>query len=100
GNVAPYVTGVWAEELTREGIYDAMRNSRTYTSADRNFELAFSANGHIMGSILPAETTEIDISIVLNDPDPQDEIDKVLVYSNNGQVIKEYTDINSNATVI
>lgn len=96
GNVGPYVTGLWAEELTRDSIYEAMRNRRTYTSADRNFELAFSANGHIMGSILPANTEEIEIHIDLHDPDLNDRIETVVIYTNEGEIVKQYDGIGSN----
>lgn len=95
GNVGPYATGMWAEQLTRESIYDAMRNRRTYTSADRNFELAFSANGQMMGAILSADTKEIKIHIDLYDPDLHDRIETVVIYTNEKEMIKEYTNIGS-----
>lgn len=100
GNVNPSVTGLWTYELTREGIYDAMRHRRTYASADRHFTLAFSANGYFMGSILPTETRELHIQIVLEDPDPTDHIDRVLIYSNQGQVVKQYSGNDSHLITI
>ncbi len=95
GTVQPNVTGLWTKQFSRKGIYDAMKNRRTFSSFDRNFELAFSANNQIMGSILPAETSEVNIHIEMRDPDPKDEIDKVVVYKNKGEVVKEYKNINA-----
>ncbi|MBP1914982.1 hypothetical protein J2Z23_001937 [Lederbergia galactosidilyticus] len=93
GTVQPNVTGLWTKQFSRNGIYDAMKNRRTFSSFDRNLELAFSANNQIMGSILPVETKKINIHIEMKDPDPTDEIDKVVVYKNKGEVVKEYKNI-------
>ncbi|ONK23582.1 hypothetical protein BLX87_10205 [Bacillus sp. VT-16-64] len=96
----PGLTGLWTEELTREGIYDALKNRRTYSSFDENFDLKYSANKKMMGSILPKDTKELDIHIDLLDPDKEDHIEKVTIYKNNGEIVKEYTDINSNTFTV
>jgi hypothetical protein len=44
---------VWANQLTRDGIWDALANRRTYALTGDNIRLAFSINGQPMGSILP-----------------------------------------------
>lgn len=51
------VTGIWATELTRAGIYDAYRNRRTYATEDRNLSLSFKVDGNEMGSRLPVPTS-------------------------------------------
>jgi len=43
------LTGVWAEEQTRESIYDAMKARRCYGTTNPRIILRFSANGHPMG---------------------------------------------------
>ena len=68
------------KKLTREGLYEAMRNHRTYVSFDRNLEMAVSAKGQMMGSILPAKTKKINLKIQISDPDANDVLDKVVVY--------------------
>src|SRR5699024_2664629 len=35
GAVQPRVTNIWTNDFTRQGIYDALRNRRTYVSFDR-----------------------------------------------------------------
>ena len=94
--VQPHVTGIWADRLTREGLYEAMRNHRTYVSFDRNLEMAVSAKGQMMGSILPANTKKINLKIRISDPDANDVLDKVVVYKNSGEIVKEYRNIASN----
>lgn len=96
GMVQPHVTGMWADRLTREDLYEAMRNHRTYVSFDRNLELAVSANGQMMGAILPADTNEIALNVRIKDPDANDYLDKVVVYKNSGEIVKEYRNIASN----
>ena len=43
------LTGVWAEEQTRESIYDAMKARRCYGTTNPRIILRFSADGHQMG---------------------------------------------------
>jgi hypothetical protein len=42
--------GVWAEELTRESIFDALWNRRVYATTNVRVILRFSIDGHPMGS--------------------------------------------------
>ncbi|MGC6589388.1 metallophosphoesterase [Paenibacillus sp. Dod16] len=96
GMVQPHVTGMWGDNLTREGLYEAMRNHRTYVSFDRNLEMAVSAKGQMMGAILPADTKEINLFVRMKDPDANDVLDKVVIYKNSGEILKEYRSIASN----
>ncbi|WP_246245894.1 CehA/McbA family metallohydrolase [Paenibacillus lemnae] len=97
GMVQPHVTGMWGDQLTREGLYDAMQNHRTYVSFDRNLELAVSTKGKMMGSILPAKTKKINLKIEIHDPDANDHLDKVVVYKNSGEILQEYNNIASSS---
>jgi hypothetical protein len=45
---------VWANELTRDGVWEALRARRCYALTGDRIELAFSLNGAPMGSVLPA----------------------------------------------
>jgi len=44
---------VWARELTRDGIWEAIQSRRTYALTGDRIALAFSLNGAPMGSTLP-----------------------------------------------
>jgi hypothetical protein len=53
GSYGNGMTCVWAEELTRESIWDALWQKRTYAlTGDKNI-LQFAVNNHPMGSELP-----------------------------------------------
>ena len=49
------IMGVWAEELTREAVWKALRERRVYATMNRRVVLKFSINGHPMGSEIRAE---------------------------------------------
>lgn len=45
--------GVWAEALTRDAIWEALQQRRTYALSGDKIELDFTINGHPLGSRLP-----------------------------------------------
>lgn len=76
-------TVVLAPELSRESIYDAIRNYRVYATEDKNLEITYIVNDEIMGSILEnPQNLRIHISAV--DPDESDSITKVSLIANGG----------------
>ncbi len=48
------LTGVYAEELTRAGIFEAIRKRRCYATTGAPIELFFQVNGHPMGAEISA----------------------------------------------
>ena len=56
---------VWARELTRDGIWEAIAAGRTYALTGDRILLAFSVNGRPMGSVLPPTPERaIEVSVV------------------------------------
>ncbi|MFB6218649.1 MAG: DUF3604 domain-containing protein, partial [Halobacteriaceae archaeon] len=49
------VAGVWAEELTREAVWEALEERRTYGSTGDRIELWYELDGEPMGSVVEAE---------------------------------------------
>lgn len=93
-------TGIWTDSKTREGLYKAFRERSTYSTLDANFELTYSANDSFMGSILPEDTTQLRMYAKLYDPDAEDLLSDVTIYSNNRKIVKQYKNINSNQLLI
>lgn len=89
GTGSPALTGVWAEEQTVEGLYQAMRDRSVYASFDENAQLKFEANGEMMGSILPADTESLDLKIQVTDADDE-KLSSVVVYTNGGKTAHEF----------
>ncbi|MDF2530697.1 MAG: LPXTG-motif cell wall anchor domain protein, partial [Clostridia bacterium] len=72
-----------ADELTRDGIFDAIRDLRVYSTEDKNLEVTYKVNGSLMGSTLDAPDA-LNILINIIDPDDTDKIGKVTIIANGG----------------
>lgn len=72
-------------ELTRDSIYQAMRDMRIYAAEDKNIDVMFKINGEMMGSSLNEPET-LNVSISIKDPDEHDIISKVELISDGGVV--------------
>lgn len=91
---------VLAETFTEEGIYDAIRNYRVYSTEDKNLEIIYTVNELPMGTIIEnvPETLKFDISVM--DPDDTDSIAKVELIVNSGKVAYTWDDAEVLATGI
>lgn len=76
-------TVVLADSLTRDNIYDALRNMRTYATEDNDLEIQYTLNGEIMGTILDQTPDSANIKVSLQDP-TDSSIGKVEVIVNGG----------------
>ncbi|MDO5411257.1 MAG: CehA/McbA family metallohydrolase, partial [Lachnospiraceae bacterium] len=81
---------VLADSLTRENVYDAMRNYRVYATEDNDLNIYYTLDGYEMGSILSAGQTGETVSLKADIKDATDsEIGKVQVITNGGLVLDE-----------
>lgn len=78
-------TVMLAEDLTRDSLYDAMRNRRIYSTEDENLKIFYTVNDKPMGSIL-SNTGSLNAKIKIEDPDLTDKIGKVSIIVNGGAV--------------
>ena len=77
--------GVWAEELTRNAIWEAIRKRRTYALTGDRIELKFAINEAIMGDVFPyTEDRHISVSVIGGDS-----IDCIDVLHNNKIIHRE-----------
>lgn len=83
---------VMADSLTRDNIYDAIRNYRLYATEDNDLSIYYTLDGYEMGSILSDGQTgnKVTIKAELSDP-TDDSIGKVQVITNGGLVLGETT---------
>jgi len=54
--INPCFAAVYAEELTREAIFDAIRKRHTYAAAGAKIKLDFRVNDHMMGEVCRLES--------------------------------------------
>lgn len=98
GNSNTARTVVLAKSLTRDNIYDAMRNRRMYATEDNNLQIKYTLNGSVMGTILSQRPDNADIKVSLNDPDGES-LGKVSVITSGGKVVASKALTTSSANV-
>ena len=77
-------TVVLAKSLTRENIFDAIRNRRVYATEDKDLRISYTINGEVMGQILYSPASlEFNIDV----QSQSNKIKKIELYAD-GKVIK------------
>ena len=77
--------GVWASDLTREAVWEAISQRRTYALTGDRIQLEFSLNGFLMGAVCPhTENRELKVKVVGGDA-----IDSIDVLYNNQVIHRE-----------
>lgn len=88
------ITGIWAEEHSTDGLYAAMQDRSVYSTQDVNTTLAFGAGEAMMGSVLPAQTTQTTFEVQLADPDAEDSFTSVQLLTNEGEVAHTFDEVD------
>lgn len=88
GNANDARNVIYADSLTEDGLFDAIRERRLYATEDKNLEISYTLDGHMMGSQLGTEEVgeNVTIDVTVYDPDHSDAISKVEVVVNSGRV--------------
>lgn len=88
GNANDARNVIYADSLTEDGLFDAIRERRLYATEDKNLEISYTLDGHMMGSQLGTEDVgeNVGIAVTVYDPDYNDAISKVEVVVNSGRV--------------
>lgn len=86
---------IYADSLTEEGLFDAIRARRLYATEDKNLEISYTLDDHMMGSQLGTDDVgeNVDIDVTVYDPDYNDAISKVEVVVNSGRVAHTWDSI-------
>ena len=80
------------DNFSEEGIYEAIRERRMYSTEDKNLELGYTVNGNMMGSTLSTVPEALDIEVSVADPDKTDSISKVEIVANSGKIVYTWDD--------
>ncbi len=79
-------TVILADSLTRDNIFDAIRNMRTYATEDDDLKIWYTLNGSDLGTIFEEVPDKVDIQVKLEDP-TDSSIGKVDVIVNGGLTV-------------
>lgn len=80
------IAGVWATELTREAVWEALRERRTYGVTGDRIRLWWSLDGHPLGSAVES-VADRRATVWVDCPRPLDAVELV----HNGDVAESYT---------
>ena len=87
-------TVILATDLSKDALYDSLKNMRVYATEDKNIKIDYSVNNLPLGSIIN-KSSNLNFSISVIDNDSSDIIDEIQVISNKGKIIKN-KNFNSN----
>ena len=98
GTTNPARTVVLADKLTRENIYDALRNRRCYASEDSNLQIKYTLNNAVMGSITGKAGDTANIVVNYKETS-DDKIDRIRVMVDGQKEIANKTVNNAEGTI-
>ncbi|WP_300382528.1 5'-nucleotidase C-terminal domain-containing protein, partial [Clostridium sp.] len=99
GNANTARTVLQAYDLSRESLYDAIRERRVYSTEDENLRISYEVNGNTMGSIIEDKDV-LNFNIEIEDLDLKDKINKVSIIGDGGKIVKSFNNINTNTEKI
>jgi len=80
-------TAIWTNDLSLEGVYNALRARRVYATEIQDLEIVFSANGFPLGSILNEIPDEANFTAEIINPTEGNYIKEVSLVTNGGKYI-------------
>ncbi|SHI56003.1 LPXTG-motif cell wall anchor domain-containing protein [Clostridium amylolyticum] len=87
-------TVILANEKSRDGLYEAMREKKVYATEDENLKVNYTVNNMPMGSFL-GNAEKLNFTVNVNDPDSTDVITKISIIANGGVEVQS-KQFNSN----
>ena len=92
GNANDARNVILTDDFSEEGIYQAIRDMRVYSTEDKNLEIGYTVNGMLLGSIIQEVPEKLNLEVTVYDPDRNDSISKVEVIVNSGKVAYTWDD--------
>lgn len=78
---------ILTSDFSEEGIYNAIRSMRVYSTEDKNLEIYYSINDFQLGSSITDVPDMLNFEISAHDPDANDSISRVEIVVNSGKII-------------
>ncbi|MGL5313145.1 MAG: CehA/McbA family metallohydrolase [Peptostreptococcaceae bacterium] len=80
-------TVILSTDLSRDALYDSLKNMRVYATEDKNIKIDYTINNLPMGSIIN-KSSNLNFAISVIDKDSEDIIEEIQVISSKGKVVK------------
>ena len=68
---------ILTDDFSEQGLYQAIRDLRVYSTEDKNLELYYTVNGLPLGSVIEEAPEALELNVQVSDPDASDSISKV-----------------------
>ena len=81
-------TVILSTDLTKDALYDGIRNLRVYATEDKNIKIDYTINNCQLGSTL-LNPSKLNFSVSIVDNDLNDIIREIQIISNKGEIIKQ-----------
>ena len=83
---------ILADSLSRENIYDAIRNMRVYATEDNDLKIYYTLNGYEMGTTLDMMPAEVKIKVKTSDPTDSGKMNVEVIANGGVSVASKYVD--------
>lgn len=80
-------TVIYTNDLSVDGLYDALRDMRVYATEDNNLDIVYTLNDEMLGSIIQDVPEEAEFDVSVSDPDSADKIQSISIITNGGKAI-------------
>ncbi|MCL2564088.1 MAG: S-layer homology domain-containing protein, partial [Oscillospiraceae bacterium] len=84
GTANPVRTAIWTNDLSLEGVYNALRARRVYATEVSDLEIVFKANGFPLGTVFDEVPNELNFTADINSPTTGYVIRSVSIVTNGG----------------
>lgn len=91
-------TVIYTNDMSVNGLYDALRDMRVYSTEDNNLDVVYTLNGNMLGTILQDVPGQATFDVSAADPDSSDKIMSISIISNGGENVYTETYGSQEAT--
>lgn len=84
-------TVIYTDNLSVDGLYEALRERRVYATEDNNLDIVYTLNDEVLGSIISEKPEVANFKVSVKDPDATDRIQSIEIITNGGKVIQKET---------
>lgn len=92
-------TVIYTNDLSVNGLYDALKDMRVYSTEDNNLDIAYTLNGEMLGTVMQEVPGQATFDVAAADPDSTDKIMSISIISNGGENVYTETFRAQNASL-
>ena len=87
GNSNTARTVIHTNDLSINGVYQALREKRVYATEDNDLDIVYTLNGEILGTVLDEVPSEAHFQVEVKNPDESKRVRDISIITNGGRTI-------------